>query len=202
MKIGERFRDWFKGRAALWWAVVIGAVLTLPALGTGLVIDDLAHRAMLADDAPEYLARGPLDLYRFMPDSDDWRREAIDAGTHPWYADSALHIELWRNGEMREIAVRAEEIPDAVVRALVTEALGMELELREKGGCLVRSVRSGGGAQRIGIQSGDLVLGISNVALQDAEALRRAALALRGRSHAQIVVQRGAGRYHVTIPLF
>ena len=50
-------------------------------------------------------------------------------------------------------------------------------------------------------EAGDLVLGINNLALEDAEALRRAALALRGRSRAQIVVQRGAGRYHVTIPL-
>jgi len=83
----------------------------------------------------------------------------------------------------------------------VTELLGMQLELRDGGGCLVRSVRSGSGAERIGIQPGDLVLGINNSALQDAEALRRAALALRGRTQAQIVVQRGAGRYHVTIPL-
>ena len=88
-----------------------------------------------------------------------------------------------------------------MVNALVTEMLGMELELRESGGCLVRSVRSGSGAERIGIQPGDLVLGINNVPLEDTEALRRAALALRGRSRAQIVVQRGTGRYHVTIPL-
>jgi serine protease Do len=112
-----------------------------------------------------------------------------------------MRLELWRDGGMREIAVRAEEIPDAVVEALVTELLGMQLELRKRGGCLVRSVRSGSGAERIGIQPGDLVLGINNTALEDAEALRRAALALRGRSRAQIVVQRGAGRYHVTIPL-
>jgi serine protease Do len=112
-----------------------------------------------------------------------------------------LHLEIWRDAKTRKIALRAEEIPDAVVSALVTELLGMKLELRESGGCLVRSVRSGSGAERTGIQPGDLVLGINNLALEDAEALRRAALALRGRSRAQIVVQRGAGRYHVTIPL-
>ncbi len=112
-----------------------------------------------------------------------------------------LRLEIWRDAETRKIALQAEEIPDAVVSTLVTEMLGMELELRESGGCLVRSVRSGGGAERIGIQPGDLVLGINNLPLEDTEALRRAALTLRGRSRAQIVVQRGAGRYHVTIPL-
>jgi Do/DeqQ family serine protease len=112
-----------------------------------------------------------------------------------------LRLEIWRDDKTRKIALQAEEIPDAVVNALVTEMLGMELELRENGGCLVRSVRSGSGAERIGIQPGDLVLGIDNLPLEDSEALRRAALALRGRSRAQIVVQRGTGRYHVTIPL-
>ena len=112
-----------------------------------------------------------------------------------------LSLEIWRDGQTSQLAVKAEEIPDEVVKALVTEMLGMDLELRESGGCLVRSVRSGSGAERIGIQTGDLVLGIDNSPLEDAEALRRAALRLRGRSQAQIVVQRGTGRYHVTIPL-
>ncbi len=112
-----------------------------------------------------------------------------------------LRLEIWRDAETHKIAVRAEEIPDAVVSKLITETLGIELELRRNGGYLVNSVRPGSGAERIGIQAGDLVLGINNSPLEDAEALRRAALALRGRSRAQIVVQRGTGRYHVTIPL-
>jgi S1-C subfamily serine protease len=65
----------------------------------------------------------------------------------------------------------------------------------------VRSVRKDGGAARIGIQPGDRILGINGRPLQGAEDLRRSALDLSGRSRALVVVQRGAGRYHVTIPL-
>ena len=71
----------------------------------------------------------------------------------------------------------------------------------EGGGYAVRSVRQGSGAERIGIQPGDLLLGINGRRLADRASLRRSALDLRGRSRALVVVQRGGGRYHVTIPL-
>jgi hypothetical protein len=44
------------------------------------------------------------------------------------------------------------------------------------------------------------VLGINGIPLDGDESLRRAALDLRGLSGALVVVQRGPGRYHVTIP--
>jgi serine protease Do len=61
-------------------------------------------------------------------------------------------------------------------------------------------VRQGSGAARIGVRPGDLVLGINGIPLDGDESLRRAALDLRGLSGALVVVQRGPGRYHVTIP--
>jgi len=45
------------------------------------------------------------------------------------------------------------------------------------------------------------VLGINGRGLANQDAWRRAVLDLRGRSHALVVVQRGRGRYHVTVPL-
>lgn len=112
-----------------------------------------------------------------------------------------LRLEVLRGGRALPLAVRAEEAPDALIEALVRERLGMELVAREGGGYRVQAVRSGSGAARIGIQPGDLLLGINGHALEGQDALRRSALELRGRHQAQVVVQRGPGRYHVTIPL-
>jgi serine protease Do len=113
-----------------------------------------------------------------------------------------LEIGLWREGRPRSAVLRAEEIPDERVAQLVNDLLGVKLRLRARAGnFVVRSVRSGSGAARIGIQPGDLVLGINGRRLDTEEALRRSVLELRGRQRAMIVVQRGAGRYHVTIPL-
>ena len=113
-----------------------------------------------------------------------------------------LRFEVWRDGEVQTIAVRTEEIPDDHVEQLVNDLLGLRLEQPEAGGSyVVRAVRAGSGAARIGIQSGDLLLGINGRSLDSRDALRRSALELRGRRRALVVVQRGSGRYHVTIPL-
>ena len=82
--------------AALWLTVALATLLTAPALASGWLMDDLAQRAALADDAPSYLARSPLELYSFFYSDEAWRRTALDEGLLPWYADSELHIELWR----------------------------------------------------------------------------------------------------------
>jgi serine protease Do len=112
-----------------------------------------------------------------------------------------VSVELWREGSTRTVQARAEEAPDGLVATLVSERLGVELEAQKRGGYRVTSVRAGSGAARIGIQAGDLVLGINGRALQGDADLRRCALDLRGRSRALVVVQRGGGRYHVTVPL-
>jgi len=115
--------------------------------------------------------------------------------------DQEIEVLLVRDGDERKLAIVAEEVPAPVIEALVRERLGLELEAKEGGGFTVRSVRAGSGAARIGLQAGDLLLAVNGRPLQDANALRRSALDLRGRSRALVVVQRGAGRYHVTIPL-
>ena len=112
-----------------------------------------------------------------------------------------LKLTLLRDDVTRKLDVRAQEVPEPVIEAMISELLGMDLSPGDKGGYVVRSVRRGSGAERIGIQPGDVILGINGRTLQDADALRRSALELRGRARAQVVVQRGGGRYHVIIPL-
>jgi serine protease Do len=122
--------------------------------------------------------------------------EILDAAT----PGQELPLSLWRDGRELTLAVRAEEAPAALPQDLLREKLGLALRPARAGGYEVTSVRPGSGAERTGIQQGDLVLGINGRALDGEEALRRASLALRGLSGALVVVQRGNGRYHVTIP--
>ena len=112
-----------------------------------------------------------------------------------------LSVTLWRGGESRQAKVRSSEIPDTVVAELGEQMLGMRLEPAPGGGFAVANVRGQSGAARIGIERGDRLLGINGKALDGEEALRKALLDLRGRSRALVVVQRGRGRYHVTVPL-
>jgi len=112
-----------------------------------------------------------------------------------------VEISYWRNGKSRVANAHAEEFPGELVEQLTSEMLGMDLHRRSEGGFLVTSIRDGSGAHRIGIRTGDLILAINGRSLEDGEALRRSVLDLRGHSRALVVVQRGAGRYNVTVPL-
>jgi Do/DeqQ family serine protease len=111
-----------------------------------------------------------------------------------------LDLRLWRDGRELALRVRTEAAPAELADALLREKLGLDLRPARGGGYEVAAVRAGSGAARIGIRPGDLVLGINGHPLDGAEALRRAALDLGGLSGALVVVQRGSGRYHVTIP--
>ena len=112
-----------------------------------------------------------------------------------------LSLTLYREGHERVVRARAEEIPPDMVDALVEQLTGMRLTRSAQGVYQVEAVRAGSGADRIGVQQGDLLLAINGRALADAAALRRSVVTLRGESRALIVVQRGNGRYQVAIPL-
>jgi S1-C subfamily serine protease len=97
--------------------------------------------------------------------------------------------------------VVARTLPEGLVEELAEELLGMRLSVNPQGGFVVQTVRNDSGAARIGIQAGDLLLAVNGRTLQGKDALRTSMLDLRGRSRALLVVQRGRGRYHVTVPL-
>jgi serine protease Do len=116
-------------------------------------------------------------------------------------AGQDLQIEFWRDGRLRTVRVKLEELPLRQVTRVVAEKLGLELRPNKGRGYTVGSVREGSGAARIGIARGDLVLAINGTTLAGDDSLKRSVLSLRGRSHALVVVQREGARYHVTIPL-
>jgi serine protease Do len=135
------------------------------------------------DDAPMHSAR---DYYDYL--------ERSTVGQE-------LRIELWRDGKTRTLAARTQEIPGEAITGLGEELLGLRLEPVEEGGYRVTSVQPGSGAANVGFEPGDHILGVNGLGLDGPEALKRAVLDLRGRHRALVVVVRGRGRYHVTVPL-
>ncbi len=127
-------------------------------------------------------------------------REFYELLEHVTVGDE-VDLDVFREGGGRTVRLTAAPVPDSAVAELTGQLLGLELAARGKGAFGVTSVRRGSGAAQIGIQPGDLLLGINGKPLPDANALRTAVLDLRGRQQALLVVQRGPGRYHVTVPL-
>ena len=110
-------------------------------------------------------------------------------------------LELWRNGKNRTVRPVAKALPAGRVEELSERLLGMRISPNPQGALVVQSVRSGSGAARLGIQAGDLILAVNGRALSGEDGLRTAVLGLRGKTRALVVVGRGRGRYHVTVPL-
>jgi S1-C subfamily serine protease len=174
----------------------LGEALSLPEDARGALVNRVHERSPAARAG---VLRGDLVTQldgRPLPTSRDFYEmlESVTPGQE-------LRLDLLREGKPRTLTLRAEVVPDAVVAQMLRERLGIELAPAQEGGYSVRNVREGGGAARIGIRPGDLILGINGRPLRSDEDLRRSALDLAGRSRALVVVQRGAGRYHVTIPL-
>jgi Do/DeqQ family serine protease len=118
-------------------------------------------------------------------------------------ANQDLRLELYRDGKFRKVTATAEELPQAMVRNIASRMLGLELKLSGTHRAFeVTDVDSGSAAEMLGLRAGDFLIGINGVALASNEDLRRAVARLRGRTRALVVVQRGSGRYHLTLPLF
>lgn len=112
-----------------------------------------------------------------------------------------LQLRVWRSGRELTVVATPREIPAREITALGESLLGLVLTPRRGGGYQVALVREGSDSARIGIEAGDWIRAIDGRAIENETALRRAMLDLRGRSRALVVVQRGRGRYPVTIRL-
>ncbi len=113
-----------------------------------------------------------------------------------------IRLELYREGAVHIATAVAEEMPPSIVRRIANQKLGLDLELSERDSAFaIVDVSPGSAAETMGLRPGDFVLVINGIVLASDDDLRRAVARLRGRPRALVVVQRGPGRYHLTIPL-
>ncbi|MCR9095039.1 MAG: trypsin-like peptidase domain-containing protein [bacterium] len=127
---------------------------------------------------------------------------ALNEGFNRLTDGQSIDFELFREGEILEAKAVAAEMPIAVVSRIAHSRLGLELEHTEREQAYaIRSVREGSGAEALGIRAGDFLLQLNGEVLRDYESLRRGIAKVRGKTRALVLVQRGPGRYHLTIPL-
>jgi hypothetical protein len=99
-------------RAPLAWAL-LAVLLTLPALGAGLIADDYFHRLVLLDIGFWGSSTEPIaDLFAFVPDS--LREHMIEVGYLPWWSDPEIHVALARPLTAATHVLDIELWPDAI----------------------------------------------------------------------------------------
>lgn len=115
--------------------------------------------------------------------------------------DQTIQLTVWRDGDFQTVELTAKKIPENVASQLAHRLLGVELEWNDRGYFSVSRVRNGSPAHRRHISKGDILLAINGLALKNKDTLKRAMLSLQGRDRALVMVQRGAGRYPLSIDL-
>ena len=120
----------------------------------------------------------------------------------PLTAGQRIELELYRDGSFRDVRARAEELPQSRIATILKGRLGLELRRSATVEAFeILEVDPRSAAQALGLRPGDFLLAINGVALVSNDDLRRAVARLRGLGRALVVVRRGPGRYHLTLPL-
>ena len=93
----DRARAWLADRRLVGWLVVAATIVSLPALGNGLAIDDWWHRLVLTRDAGEGLPLPPpIAMFSFFDGDPARTMLAVDRGMGSWWAAPGLRASFFR----------------------------------------------------------------------------------------------------------
>jgi len=114
--------------------------------------------------------------------------------------DGEIRLTVTRDGAERTLTVRAREYPLDGADALAWDLLGLRVDA-QRSGLVVRAVRAGSSAARIGVERGDYVVGLGGVALDSVAAFRKKMIEVRLAQSVLLSVRRGEYVYNVPVPL-
>ena len=180
----------------------------------GLVVQDLSPElarhfgtakgvvvAEIESDSPAAsagLERG--DVIVRVDGHDVHSREEFDQRVDAHSEGERATLTLRRDGREQDHEVRLTPFPAAHADDLAWSLLG--LGVTEKSDVLeVRRVRPGSPAARIGVQTGDRLLGLGGTALHSVAEFRRKVIEIRGSREVLLSVGRGPYQYNVNVPL-
>jgi len=115
-------------------------------------------------------------------------------------ARAAMPLVLWREGKRLEVTVTPVEFPSEQADSFAWDRLGLRLT-PSRGTLAVSAVRAQSQAEGFGIDRGDLIVRLNNVALDSSESFREALISARNARSVLIVVRRAGRNYLVTFRL-
>jgi Do/DeqQ family serine protease len=115
-------------------------------------------------------------------------------------ARAQMPLQLFRDGHMLEVTVTPTEFPAEQADAFAWDRLGLRLT-PSRGTLAVSAVRKDGQADGFGIDRGDLIVRLNNVALDSLATFREALISARHARSVLLVVRRAGRNYLVTFRL-
>lgn len=123
-------------------------------------------------------------------------------------AGETINLVFFRKGRKKTVKLKAASFPSDLAIDLAFERFGFKVEelnrrlsakyrLRESDGLVVVGVRKGSQAYNIGIEPGDLVVGINELKLKSKEDFSKAVIRYRLKENVTVLIQRGWTVYSV-----
>lgn len=111
-----------------------------------------------------------------------------------------LRLRVLRDKGEEEIAVTASRFPQEKADELAWQMLGVAIAA-DGDGLVVKKVRPGSPAARVGVEQGDMLLGLSGAQTKTLAEFRRKMIDARLNQSILLSIGRGRQLYHVTVPL-
>ena len=111
-----------------------------------------------------------------------------------------MPLVLFRNGQRISLTITPVEFPSQQADAFAWERLGVRLT-PSRGTLAVSAVRSKSQAEGFGIDKGDLIVRLNNIALDSLNTFREALISARHARSVLLVVRRAGRNYLVTFRL-
>jgi serine protease Do len=127
-------------------------------------------------------------------------REDISTAIYSVPAGTPLRLQVRRDGKTLDVTLRPVVPPAGLGLRILEERVGLSVSERQ-GGLLVSRVLAGSAAGKTGLVPGDIVVGVGNREIREAEMLGAEVLRGFDRGSLQLVVQRGRYAYNLEFPL-
>ncbi len=126
--------------------------------------------------------------------------DEFQARVRGYPAKAVMPLVLWREGRKLTVTVTPAEFPSQQADAFAWDRLGLRLA-PARGTLAVSAVRAQSQAEDFGIERGDLIVRLNNVALDSLATFREALISARHARSVLLVVRRGGRNYLVTFRL-
>ena len=126
--------------------------------------------------------------------------DELQASLRGYPARAAIRLVVWRDGQKLTLTVTPTEFPSQQADAFAWDRLGLRLA-PARGTLAVSAVRAQSQAEAFGIERGDLIVRLNNVALDSLGTFREALISARHARSVLVVVRRAGRNYLVTFRL-
>jgi serine protease Do len=127
-------------------------------------------------------------------------RESFSTATATIGTGETITLTVVRDGAAREVRLRATDPPRGAGLRILREIAGVDVA-DERNSVVIAAVDNGSRAERIGLQPGDLIVGMNGVEVRSTEELGNAMMRSTERSSIVLSVARGRFVYNLSFPM-